>query len=119
MHRGYRKRKVDSENMEVILIGDFNCDWSQIANKNANSQTKKLVELTKTLQFEQLIKEPTRVTEISKTQIDLAFTNKPEIVFNSGVDHIGISDHSLIFIQRKISIQRKAPKIIKTRQFKN
>jgi hypothetical protein len=25
--------------MEVILIGDFNCDWSQIANKNANSQT--------------------------------------------------------------------------------
>jgi hypothetical protein len=105
--------------MEVILIGDFNCDWSQISKKNANSQTKKLVQLTKTLQFEQLIKEPTRVTEISKTQIDLAFTNKPEIVFNSGVDHIGISDHSPIFIQRKISIQRKAPKIIKTRQFKN
>jgi hypothetical protein len=71
------------------------------------------------LQFEQLIKEPTRVTEISKTQIDLAFTNQPEIVFNFGVDHIGISDHSLIFIQRKISIHRKAPKIIKTRQFKN
>jgi endonuclease/exonuclease/phosphatase (EEP) superfamily protein YafD len=44
--------------MEVILIGDFNCDWSQIANKNANSQTKKLVELNKTLQFEHLIKEP-------------------------------------------------------------
>ena len=49
---------MDSENMEVTLIGDFNCDWSQIANKNANSQTKKLVELNKTLQFEQLIKEP-------------------------------------------------------------
>jgi endonuclease/exonuclease/phosphatase (EEP) superfamily protein YafD len=60
---------MDSENMEVILIGDFNCDWSQIANMNANSQTKKLVELTKTLQLEQLIKESTRVTEISKTQI--------------------------------------------------
>ncbi len=102
-------KKMDSENKEVILIGDFNCDWSQIVNNHANSQTKKFVELTKTLQFEQLIKEPTRVTESSKTQIDLAFTNKPE----------GISDHSLIFIQRKISIQRKAPKIIKTRQFKN
>ncbi len=63
---------------------------------------QKLVELTKTLQFEQLIKEPTRVTESSKTQIDLAFTNKPEIVINSGVVHLGISDHSLIFIQRKI-----------------
>ena len=33
--------------------------------------------------------------------------NKPEIIGNSGVVHIGISDHSLIFIQRKISIQRK------------
>ena len=51
---------MDSENMEVILIGDFNCDWSQIANRNANSQTKKLVELTKTLQLEQLIKQPIR-----------------------------------------------------------
>jgi hypothetical protein len=49
-----------------------------------------------------LIKEPTRVTESSKTQIDLAFTNKPEIVINSGVVHLGISDHSLIFFQRKI-----------------
>ena len=28
-------KKMNSENMEVILIGDFNCDWSQIANKNA------------------------------------------------------------------------------------
>ncbi|XP_028416157.1 uncharacterized protein LOC114539748 [Dendronephthya gigantea] len=112
-------KKMDNENKEVILIGDFNCDWSQIVNNNASSQTKKLAELTKTLQFEQLINEPTRVTETSKTQIDLAFTNKPEIIMNTGVDHIGISDHSLIFIQRKISIQRKAPKIIKTRQFKN
>ena len=111
-------KKMDSEYEEIILIGDFNCDWSQISN-NASTQTKKLAELAKTLQFEQLIKEPTRVTKNSKTLIDVAFTNKPEIIGNSGVVHIGISDHSLIFIQRKISIQRKASKIIKTRQFKN
>ena len=111
-------RKMDSEYEEIILIGDFNCDWSQISN-NANTQTKKLAELAKTLQFEQLIKEPTRVTKNSKTLIDVAFTNKPEIIAKSGVVHIGISDHSLIFIQRKISIQRKVSKIIKIRQFKN
>ena len=46
-------KKMDFENKEVILIGDFNCDWSQIVNNNANSQTEKLFELTKTLQFEQ------------------------------------------------------------------
>ena len=46
---------MDFENKEIILFLDFNCDWSQIANNNASSQTKKLVELAKTLQFEQLI----------------------------------------------------------------
>ena len=30
-----------------------------------------------------------------------------------------ISDHSLIYIQRKISISRKQPKIINTRKYKN
>lgn len=111
-------KKMDSENKEVILIGDFNCDWSQVNNGNAKPQTNKLFEIAKIFQFEQMIKEPTRITENSKTLIDLAFTNKPEIVINSGVVHLGISDHSLIFIQRKFSIPRKEPKIIKTRQFK-
>jgi hypothetical protein len=36
-----------------------------------------------------------------------------------GIEHVEISDHSLIFIQRKISIPRKQPKIIVTRQYKN
>jgi hypothetical protein len=53
-----------------------------------------------TLQFEQLIKEPTRVTATTKTLIDLAFTNKPELINGSGVIHLGISDHSMIYIQR-------------------
>ena len=26
-----------SENKEVILIGDFNCDWSLLANNEANA----------------------------------------------------------------------------------
>ena len=32
---------------------------------------------------------------------------------------MGISDQSLIYIQRKISVPRKEPKVIKTRQFKH
>lgn len=41
--------KMDSGRKEVVLIGDFNCYCSQIVNNNSSSQTKKLVELTKTL----------------------------------------------------------------------
>ena len=58
-------------------------------------------------QLEQLIKEPTRVTRQSQTLIDLAFSNRPETsetITKSGVDHVGMSDHSLIYIDRKISI---------------
>ena len=52
-------------------------------------------------QFEQQIKEPTRVTENTSTLIDLAFTNKAEIIVRAQVHHVGISDHSLICITRK------------------
>ena len=55
--------------------------------------TNILAEIMNTLQFEQLIKEPTRVTATTKTLIDLAFTNKPELINGSGVIHLGISDH--------------------------
>ena len=37
----------------------------------------------------------------------------------SGVDHIGVSDHSLIYVCQKISIPRNEPKVIRSRQFKH
>ena len=111
--------RMDSENKEVVLIGDFNCDWTRLINNRSNAQTNKLAEIAKTLQFEQLINEPTRITATTRTLIDLAFTNKPELINGSGVIHLGISDHSLIYIQRKISVPRKEPKVIKTRQYKH
>jgi hypothetical protein len=58
-----------------------------------------------------LINEPTRIPSTTKTLIDLAFTNKPELINGSGIIHLGISDHS--------SIPRNDPKVIKTRQFKH
>ena len=51
--------QIDSENKEVILVGDFNCNCSPLANNKANDQTKILAEATNALQLEQLIKEPT------------------------------------------------------------
>ena len=47
--------RMDSENKEVVLIGDFNCDWTRLINNRSNAQTNKLAEIAKTLQFEQLI----------------------------------------------------------------
>ena len=46
----------------------------------------------------QLIREPaTRVTSVSNILIDLYITNSPEEVTKSGVIHLAISDHSIVF----------------------
>ena len=82
------------------------------------SHVDKLKDVMELYQFEQQIKEPTRVTENTSTLIDLAFTNKAEIIVRAQVHRVGISDHSLICITRKLSILRGEPKMINTRQYK-
>ena len=77
---------------------------------------KHFKDIATTYQFKQLITGHNRITNSSSALIDLAFTNKPENIVKSGIEHVGVNDHSLIFIQRKISIPRKQPKIIVTRQ---
>jgi hypothetical protein len=81
--------KLDYENKETILIGEFNYDWTGVKSDKVKPQTNKLHEITQTYQFEQMIDQPTQVTTNSETIIDLAFTNKPEIKIHSGVIHIG------------------------------
>ena len=112
-------KKMDSENKEVVLTGDFNCDWTQLKKNKLSPQTNRLVDLADLFQFQQLIKEPTRITQTCSTLIDLAFSNRPEIRNTTGVEHLWIGNHNLIFICRKISILRKEPKLIYTRQFKH
>ena len=108
-------QKLDAENVEVICTGDFNCDWFK---QGTQSHVDKLKDVMELYQCEQQIKEPTRVTENTTTLIDLAFTNKAEIIVRAQVHHVLTSDHSLICITRKLSIPRGEPKMINTRQYK-
>ncbi len=72
------------------------------------------------LQFlSSLYHEHTRVTNTSATLIDLFFTHKRRNILQSGVLHIGISGHSLIYAVRKFclpksreSTKRKHSKIL-------
>lgn len=52
----------------------------------------------------QLISEPTWITDKSSTLIDLVYTNCPERIVCSGLAHMSISDHSLVYALRKLSI---------------
>ena len=98
---------------EFFILGDFNTD---MLTKNALSS--KINELCSSLSSTQLIEEPTRVTENSSTLIDLILANS-SCVSKAGVFHLGISDHSLIYVIRKFQRPKSEPKYIKVRSFKN
>ena len=51
--------------------------------------------MVKLFGFEQIIDEPTKITENSSSIIDLILGNKPENVLKSGSVCIGISDHNI------------------------
>ena len=109
--------KLDSENVELFLMGDMNCD---LLSKD-NVYAKALLNVTDIYGLKQLIYESTRITPLTSTLIDLIFTNQPDNVYCSGVSHIAISDHSLVYVFRKMSIPSAAKGInlISYRQFKH
>ena len=108
--------KIDAENKELFILGDVNCNLLPEAFAYNSSYLTSIFDI---YGLSQLITEPTRVTPTSKTLIDLCITNSPEKVTNSGVIHLGISDHSLVFMTRKVHYNRNCPRTIEMRQFKH
>lgn len=51
----------------------------------------------------QVINGPTRITNSTNTQIDLAFTNRPERILKSCNTFTGWSDHNLIMVTRTLN----------------
>ena len=92
---------LDSENIEYYLMGDFNCDLSSTV---LDHDSKSLMDIADLYNLSQLINEPTRITDSSSTLLDHIFTNTPDKVVCSGVSHVSISDHSLIYAFRKLSV---------------
>lgn len=107
--------KIDDTNLETSLIGDLNCN---VAASSPDSNTTRLLELCSLYQYTQLIRQHTRITYNSSTTIDLFITNEPLKYSVSGVCHLGISDHSLIYSLRKLYVPKNRPIIVESRQFK-
>ena len=97
-------KKLEVLDIEINIIGDFNFD---VGASPPNAPTKHFLDLCNLYQYHQLIKEPTRITERSSTTIDLFITNNPTMYVKSGVCHIGISDHSLVYAIRKLCVPRR------------
>ena len=90
---------------DVIIVGDFNLD----INKKCNSS--KIKSIASHCNMKQLIKDFTRITETTKTIIDLAFVSKPDKVYSSGVHSLGLSDHNLIYLIRRNKKVKVPPRL--------
>ena len=101
---------------EMVLLGDFNCDFSPHINTREVNSLKFVCDLH---QLQQQITLPTRVTDHSSTLIDLYFTTKPELYDDCGVIQTAISDHFMIYAIRKGKPVKGAHKTIKFRSYKN
>lgn len=108
--------KIDAEGIEFHLLGDINCD---LLPTEISHNASILTSLFNVYGLSQLITEPTRVTSNSRSLIDLYVTNSSQKIVNSGVLHLGISDHSLIYATRKTHYDRGVVRIIQTRSYKN
>ena len=74
--------RIDSEDKELYILGDLNCD---VSAENKNNNTKSLRNIVNDYNLDQLIMQPTRITSTTKTIIDLIYTNRPDRVVCSGV----------------------------------
>ena len=109
--------KIDVENLELYLLGDLNCN---LLSNTPNSNTTDLLNVFDIYNLSQTISEPTRITNTSRTLIDLCITNSPDKVKASDVLSIGISDHSLVYLIRKTSYHKASVDAsVEKRNFKN
>ena len=111
-------QNLDNEHKEQIIVGDFNCDLLQ---DNLKNHTKRLNDIVNLFQLEQIINLPTRITDSTSSLLDIALVTNPENILQHGVLHVGISDHSLIYVCRKLSpnLIKNQVKVIRSRDYKN
>ena len=99
---------------DIIIVGDFNLDISKTSN------SKKINGFARSCSLHQL--DFTRVTDRTKTIIDLAFVTRPETISESGVHSLwsflyGLSDHSLIYLVKKHKQTKLPPRVMKSRSY--
>ena len=100
--------------LPVLEVGDLNCDL--LVN---SSKSRALNSLCASLNMKQLITQPTRETETSKTLIDIILTSNPAMAVESGIVKIQISDHYLIFTLLNLRMPKRPSAYVVARSYKH
>ena len=87
---------IKKDNVDIFIMGDFNIDFLE----KRDETIKKTESLINQWGCSKLISEVTRYDTQKNSCIDQIITNS-DIVLSSGVADTNLSDHQLIFVQRK------------------
>ena len=102
-----------SLNRDIVVTGDLNCDLlSENLKGDALRSFCAIVNVT------QLIYKPTRVTETSRSLLDIIMVSDPALAKVSGVLEVTIRDHFLVFVDINRKSPKQAPTYVVTRSFR-
>ena len=103
----------------MMIVGDLNCDFTRSEGGVSHSRyEKKLQDILRQYDLKVLNSEPTRVTELTSTVIDLIISSRDIKVKETRRLELGISDHMLIQGTVQMRIKRPPPRIVRGRSFK-
>lgn len=95
-------------------MGDLNSDLSLKSHEDAQSHLgRRRLRILRSYGMKCVIKEPTRISDVAQTLIDLIIVSHPEKITTAGVSHLGISDHSFVYANLRMR-KEKSSLMIKT-----
>ena len=112
--QSYLSRIPTHNGAHLWLGGDFNLadiDWKEESVKPYpvhGAQCHQFLSIVKDNFLDQVVTEPTRITETSSTTLDLFFTNNTTLVNQVHVIP-GISDHEAVFIESSLRPMKNTP----------
>lgn len=97
-------------NKPIYVLGDFNINMLD----NSNHISKSFKHYMTCNKLYQVITEPTRITETSKTLIDLCITNNKNINYAKSLCDNNIADHNTIVVSINLQVPKCEATVTKT-----
>ena len=98
----------------IYILGDLNCNVLNTGDPACQAP----LNFCSTLNLAQLITQPTRTTESSATLLDVILVSNKELVIESNVVPISISDHDLVYATLQLKNDCQKPVYVNTRSFR-
>ena len=93
----------------TVILGDLNYDLMK-----CDQEFSVIGDFCSSMNLFQVISEPTKITDRTILLIDVILVSDDNLITESGVTDIGISDHSLVYCTLNMKIPKAAPSYILT-----